>query len=280
MKFWPLPNSDFPTRLSTNFMTLIPALTFTELYDSFPWSILQRVWHASRERLPFRTPGSVPIFWLALLQLLREKEGDLTQSYDKTPYTNRKFENQRTLRPNSLNLPCLYSTFHLEYPLVLSRFCFENQWVPNNTSESAFQFIMRNRKIERLDACCIGEIRRLKMVSWLLCILEDPHLIQPTCRIGCFTVLPKTLLMCVSSFVRRMDRGSVEHMADRHWIDVYRNFSYFKYLFCAECKSGHFDWYTFLKTDSVPVMCIWSILLIKVACTSGRKCLYFLVNYF
>ena len=30
------------------------------------------------------------------------------------------------LRPNSSNLPCLYSTFHLEYPLVLSRFCFEH----------------------------------------------------------------------------------------------------------------------------------------------------------
>ena len=29
----------------------------------------------------------------------------------------------RLLRPNSSNLPCLYSTFHLEYPLVLSRFC-------------------------------------------------------------------------------------------------------------------------------------------------------------
>ena len=28
--------------------------------------------------------------------LSREKEGDLTQSYDKNPYTNRKFENQRT----------------------------------------------------------------------------------------------------------------------------------------------------------------------------------------
>ena len=28
------------------------------------------------------------------------------------------------LRPNSSNLPCLYSTFHLECPLVLSRFCF------------------------------------------------------------------------------------------------------------------------------------------------------------
>ena len=30
------------------------------------------------------------------------------------------------LRPNSSNLPCLYSTFHLEYPLVLSRFYFNN----------------------------------------------------------------------------------------------------------------------------------------------------------
>ena len=28
------------------------------------------------------------------------------------------------LRPNSSNLPCLYSTYHLEYPLVLSRFYF------------------------------------------------------------------------------------------------------------------------------------------------------------
>ena len=27
------------------------------------------------------------------------------------------------LRPDSSNLPCLYSTFRLEYPLVLSRFC-------------------------------------------------------------------------------------------------------------------------------------------------------------
>ena len=58
---------------------------------------LQRVWHASRERLPFRTPGSVPIVGLACAP---------------------------TVRPDSSNLPCLYSIFHLEYPLVLSRFCF------------------------------------------------------------------------------------------------------------------------------------------------------------
>ena len=30
------------------------------------------------------------------IAVLREKEGDLTQSYDKTPFTNRKFENQKT----------------------------------------------------------------------------------------------------------------------------------------------------------------------------------------
>ena len=34
------------------------------------------------------------------------------------------------LRPDSSNLPCLYSTFHLEYPLVLSRFCFAWSQIP------------------------------------------------------------------------------------------------------------------------------------------------------
>ena len=33
------------------------------------------------------------------------------------------------LRPNSSNLPCLYSTFHLEYPSVLSRFCFNSRFL-------------------------------------------------------------------------------------------------------------------------------------------------------
>ena len=34
-------------------------------------------------------------------RIQREKEGDLTQSYDRTPYTNRKFENQRTTHTNA-----------------------------------------------------------------------------------------------------------------------------------------------------------------------------------
>ena len=36
-----------------------------------------------------------------LMNRKREKEGDLTQSYDKTPYINRKFENQRTTHTNA-----------------------------------------------------------------------------------------------------------------------------------------------------------------------------------
>ena len=33
----------------------------------------QRVWHASRERLPFRTPGSVPILGLANAPIVETK---------------------------------------------------------------------------------------------------------------------------------------------------------------------------------------------------------------
>ena len=57
---WPTVTS-LPIRLSTNFMTFIPSLTFTELWV-VSMEHLQRVWLASRERLPFRTPGSVPHF--------------------------------------------------------------------------------------------------------------------------------------------------------------------------------------------------------------------------
>ena len=105
--------TSLPIRLSTNFMTFIPNLTFTELWV-VSMEHLQRVWLASRERLPFRDTWFRPHFRdLLMLQLLR---------------------------PNSSNLPCLYSTFHIEYPLVLSRFCFfflvliTNQKINNHVS--------------------------------------------------------------------------------------------------------------------------------------------------
>ena len=56
----------------------------------------QRVWHASRERLPFRTPSAVPLFAYA-------------------PIVETSFP----------ELAVCFSTFHPEYPSVLSRFCFE-----------------------------------------------------------------------------------------------------------------------------------------------------------
>ena len=56
--------TSLPIRLSTNFMTFIPSLTFTELWV-VSMEHIQRAWLASRERLPFRTPGSVPNLGLA-----------------------------------------------------------------------------------------------------------------------------------------------------------------------------------------------------------------------
>ena len=86
-------------RLSTNFMTLIQNLTFTD-YEWFPWNICNECGMPAGNAYPW-TPGSVPPLWdLLVLQLLR---------------------------PDSSNLPCFYSSFHLEYPLVLSRFCFFSQ---------------------------------------------------------------------------------------------------------------------------------------------------------
>ena len=41
---------------------------------------LQRVWHASRERLPFRTPGSVPILGLANALIVETKFLELAMS--------------------------------------------------------------------------------------------------------------------------------------------------------------------------------------------------------
>ena len=48
------------------------------------------------------------------------------------------------LRPDSSNLPCLYSTFHLEYPLVLSRFCLKLTWTDINCTRLPPYFFCRS----------------------------------------------------------------------------------------------------------------------------------------
>ena len=60
MTFWSLTNSDSPTNQTFHqFHDLDTELDLHRL-----WVVskehLRRVWHASRKRLPFRTPGSVP----------------------------------------------------------------------------------------------------------------------------------------------------------------------------------------------------------------------------
>ena len=60
MTFWSLTNSDFPT--NQTFHQFHGLYTELDLHRLWVVSMkhLQRVWHASRERLPVRTPGSVP----------------------------------------------------------------------------------------------------------------------------------------------------------------------------------------------------------------------------
>ena len=65
MTFWSLTNSVFPT--NQTFHQFYDLDTELDLHRLWVVSMehLQRVWHASRERLPLRTPGSVPppFFW-------------------------------------------------------------------------------------------------------------------------------------------------------------------------------------------------------------------------
>ena len=56
-------------------MTLIPSLTFTELLV-VSMQHLQRVWHASRERLPLRTP----FLGLACAQIVETRFLELAMS--------------------------------------------------------------------------------------------------------------------------------------------------------------------------------------------------------
>ena len=117
MTFWSLTNSDFPTDQTFHqFHDLYTELDLHRIMSGFHGAFATGV--ASQQgtlTLP-DTWFRPPIWDLLMLQLLR---------------------------PNSSNLPCLYSTFHLEYPLVLSRFCFvygsKWPWPPKNWTESLLE---------------------------------------------------------------------------------------------------------------------------------------------
>ena len=98
MIFWPLTNSDFPTNQ-----------TFHQFHDLDTDFDLRRI-----------TSG----FHGAFATGVACQQGTLTlpDTWFRPPFWDLLM--LQLLRPNSSNLSCLYSTFHLEYPLVLSRFCF------------------------------------------------------------------------------------------------------------------------------------------------------------
>ena len=97
MTFWPLTNSDYPTNQTFHqFHDLDTDFDHHRITSGFHGAFATGV-ACQQGTLTLPDTWFRPLFWdLLMLQLLR---------------------------PNSSNLPCLYSTFHLEYPLVLSRFC-------------------------------------------------------------------------------------------------------------------------------------------------------------
>ena len=117
MTFWPLTNSDFPTDQ-----------TFHQFHDLYTELVLHRIMsgvHGAYATGVASQQGTLtpPDNWF------RPTFGDLLML--------------QLLRPNSSNLPCLYSTFHLEYPLVLSRFCFPEDGA-NATLQHARQINSRH----------------------------------------------------------------------------------------------------------------------------------------
>ena len=92
-------------RPSRSYFSPIPILTFIEL-KVVSMENSQRVRNARLEDLPFRAPCTellLPSFFFLDLLMLQ------------------------LLRPIFPNFPCHFPTFHIEYPLLLSRFCFPYQ---------------------------------------------------------------------------------------------------------------------------------------------------------
>ena len=70
------------------------------------------------------------------------------------------------LRPNSSNLPCLYSTFHLEYPLVLSRFYLQH-------AISCFAKAYRNNIASIILQAAVCGIHLSKSFTWYHILLLE-----------------------------------------------------------------------------------------------------------
>ena len=129
MTFWPLTNSDFPTdQTFQKFHDLYTELDLHRIMSGFHGAFATGV--ASQQgTLTLPDTWFRPPFWdLLMLQLLR---------------------------PNSSNLPCLYPTFHIEYPLVLSRFCSKQALIVCQKCARGFSLYFYSVKVSRVcDKVC------------------------------------------------------------------------------------------------------------------------------
>ena len=142
MTFWPLTNSDLPTDQ-----------TFHQFHDLYTELDLHRIMSG---------------FHGAFATGVASQQGTLTlpDTWFRPPFWDLLM--LQLLRPNSSNLPCLYSTFHLEYPLVLSRFCSNEYWLSEMCIWLIFEFGHAFVKILYYVAHVLLIINTMlvKIVSW------------------------------------------------------------------------------------------------------------------
>ena len=127
MTFWPLTNSDFPADQ-----------TFHQFHDLYTKLDLHRIMSG---------------FHGAYATGVASQQGTLTLPHTWFRHPFWALLMIQLLRPNSSNLPCLYSTFHLEYPLVLSRFCLlayvftggdlQLEWLKRNESNTMLTTVFK-----------------------------------------------------------------------------------------------------------------------------------------
>ena len=153
MTFWPLTNSDFPTDQ-----------TFHQFHDLYTELDLHRIMSG---------------FHGAFATGVASQQGTLTlpDTWFRPPFWDLLM--LQLLRPNSSNLPCLYSTFHLEYPLVLSPFCFQCLQAGGPTCIIPYVFLQCWQKLFLCNTFCIRvALARYRMICLVLVLTDSTHSIE------------------------------------------------------------------------------------------------------
>ena len=156
-------------------MTFILRLTFTELWVGY---LVERL-KSSFRKFNGRYGDLIQQYEVTLSRMMSgfhgafatgvaSKQGTLTlpETWFRPPFWDLLV--LQLLRQDSSNLPCLYSTFRLEYPLVLSRFC------------SIF-----NRLVPKITYLLIGVLGKMTAITLLSCIECKRNRVEHNCLFIC-----------------------------------------------------------------------------------------------